>query len=68
MADCRYASETRNFSIFKTPAVRHLGILKLNFLTAIHFRDTFSVIMLNFVEIGLTVTGIAIFRVFLVKC
>jgi len=29
-------------------AVRHLGILKLKFLTASHFRDTFCVITLNF--------------------
>ena len=46
-------------------AVRHLGILKLKFLTASHFRDTFCLIALNFVNIGPTV---AIFRVFRVKC
>jgi len=34
-------------------AVGHLGILKLKFLTANHFRDTFRVIItLNFVEVG----------------
>ena len=40
-----------NLSIFKTAAVCPHGILKLNFLTAIHARDTFCVITLNFVEI-----------------
>ena len=48
-----------NLSILKMAAVRHLGILKLNFLTANHFRDTFCVIALNFVDIGRTVAEIA---------
>jgi len=30
-----------NLPIFKTAAVRHLGILKLKFSTANHFRDTY---------------------------
>ena len=44
-----------NLSIFKMAAVRHLGILKLKFLTANHLRETFGVITLNFAEIGRTV-------------
>jgi len=47
-------------SIFKMAAVRHLGILKLKFLTASHFRDT-----LNFVAIGRTVSEISHFPYFL---
>jgi len=53
-----------NLSIFKITAVRHLRILKLKFLTAMHFRDTFCVISFNFVEIGET----SHFLVFRVKC
>jgi len=53
-----------NLSIFKMAAVRHLKILKLKFLTASHFRDTFCVITLNFVEIGGTVTEISHFSCF----
>jgi len=37
-----------NFSIFKMVAVCHLGILKMNFFTAMHLRDTFLVIVVNF--------------------
>jgi len=43
----RYCS----LSIFKMAAVRHLEILKLKFLTANHFSDTFCIIAFNFVEI-----------------
>jgi len=57
--DSRYARETRStaryckLSIFNMVAVRHLGISTLKFLTANHSRDSFCVITLNFVEIGL---------------
>ena len=54
-----------NFSIFKMAAVRHLGILKLKFLKANKFSDTFYVITLNFVEIGRTVAEISHFFAFL---
>ena len=40
----------RDVSIFKAAAVRHLGLLKVKFLTALHFRDTFCIIVPNFVE------------------
>ena len=50
-------------------AVRHLGILKLKFLKANNFSDTFYVITLNFVEIGRTVADISdFFRVSQIKC
>ena len=47
----RYCS----LSIFKMAAVRRLGIFNLKFLTANHVRDTFCVILLNFVKIAQTV-------------
>jgi len=43
-------------SFQESVAVRHLGILKLNFLTANHFKDLFWIITLNFV-ISLTVSA-----------
>jgi len=46
----------RDFSIFKTAAVAMMDRFKLIFLTAAHFRDTFSVSVPNFVEIGHTVS------------
>jgi len=46
-------------SIFKMLAARHLGILKLKFLTTNHFRDMFCIIKLNFVEIERTVAEIS---------
>jgi len=45
-----------HLSIFKMVAVRYLGILKLRILTASHYRDTFCIIMLNFVETDQTTT------------
>jgi len=50
-------------SFQESVAVRHLGILKLNFLTANHFKDLFWIITLNFV-ISLTVSEILHFFVF----
>ena len=43
-----------NFSTFKTAAVRHLGNLKLKFLTTCtsEFRNTICVSVFNFVEIA----------------
>jgi len=50
-------------------AVCHLGILKLKFLTALHFRNTFCIILPNFVDIGYTVAEILQpFVFFPVKC
>ena len=48
-----------NLSIFKMAAVRRLGVLKLKFVIASYFRDTFCIITLNFVEIGRTVAAIS---------
>jgi len=45
-------------------AVRHLGIIKLIFSTANHFRVTIGVIALNFVEIGRNVAAISHFSRF----
>ena len=53
-----------NFSIFKMAAVCQLIILKLKVLTVSHFRYTFGVTLLNFVEIGHTVAEISQFFVF----
>jgi len=50
--------------ILKTAAVRHLGILKLKFLTTSYFRHAFSIITFNFVKIGRTVAQISHFVVF----
>jgi len=50
-----------NLSIFKMAAVHYLGILKLKFFTANHFRDTFCITTLNFVEIGGTVAEVSHF-------
>jgi len=52
----------REFLIFKMVVVRPLGFLKLKlFLSAMHFRDAFGVIMPNFVEIGHTIVKISQF-------
>jgi len=45
-------------------AVRHLGILKFKFLTAMHFSDTFCFTTLNFMEIRRTVAEILQFFAF----
>jgi len=44
--------------------VRHIGFLKLNFLTVMSFRDTFCVIKPTFVRIGHIVEDIAIVSIF----
>jgi len=44
-------------------------ISEIDFLTDMQFRDTFCVIVLNFMEIGHTVADISqFFSLFLVKC
>jgi len=63
MADGRYTferpvlhhREILQFVIFKMASVHHLAIVKLKFLTANHFKDTCSIITLNFVVIGRTI-------------
>jgi len=40
-------------------AVRHLGFFKLKFLAAAHSRDTFCIIVPNFVELGHAVTDMS---------
>jgi len=49
-------------------AASHLGILKLKFVTANHFRDIFCTIALNVVELGQIVAEISHFSHFQVKC
>jgi len=44
--------------------VRHLGFLKLKFLTVVHFRDMFCISVTNFVYIGHTVARISRFFAF----
>jgi len=51
-------------SIFKMAVVRHFGI-KLKFLTVMHFRDKFCVIMLKFMEICRIVAEILQFFAFI---
>jgi len=59
----------RDFSIFKTAAVRHLEFLKIKFQQRAFFRDTLTILMPNFVEIGHTVADISrFFHIFLLKC
>ena len=53
---------------FHSAFVRHLGFLKLKFLTAVHFIETFHVIVPNFVEFGLTLQRYCNFCIFLLKC
>jgi len=48
-------------SLFRVSAVRHLGFLKVKFLTVVHFRDTFYSIVPNFVEVGQNIAEIAEF-------
>jgi len=48
-------------------AVRHLGFFKLKFLAAAHCRDTFCIIVPNFVELGHAVTDMSQLLRFLVK-
>jgi len=45
-----------------------LPSLNFEILTANHFRDTFCIISLNFVDIGQTVAQISHFCIFQVKC
>jgi len=57
-----------DFSIFKIPAISHLGFLKLKLLTAVN-RDTFFINMPYFTEIGHTIAQVSqFFLFFLVKC
>jgi len=52
-------------SIFKMAAARHFAVLKLKFLTANHFRDTFCIVKSDFVEVGRTVAEMShFFRIF----
>jgi len=48
----------RDFLIFKIAALRRLGFLRLKFLTSMHFRDMFCMIVQNHVQIGHTVAEI----------
>jgi len=48
---------------FKLAAVRHLGFVKINFLTVGAVRDRFCIIVPNFEKIGQTVAGISRFFV-----
>jgi len=48
-------------NVLKGPILHHHGFLRLKFLTAVHFRDAFGVIMPNFVETGHTVVEISQF-------
>jgi len=52
-----------HLSIFKMAGIHHLGILKMKFLTANHFKDMFCIITLNFVEISRTAAEISHFCV-----
>jgi len=54
--------------VLNGPILHHHGFLILKFLTAMHFRYAFGVIVPNFVEIGHTAVEISRFcSVFLVK-
>jgi len=53
-----------NVLIFKIVAIRYLGIFKLKIFNSLHFRDTFCVITLNFVELWRTVAEMLQFFAF----